>query len=134
MYKTLGWSVTPFGVEAADEEGNDKEFIFEHGRWGLAKPALKRALKVARIVQKDYTSYVGRETVKILETLLSRWSYAKAMLKTTSISLATRRNYIQEAEQVRQILTLLSFGGDIQEVVKYLPDWVTGLTNSLGGP
>lgn len=122
--KKLGYSATALGV-SPETSG---KFIFEHGRWGLMFPALNNAIRSAKKIESESPSTEGQKVIALLESIKSRKSRLSALVKQgLNIFSSSKRNYFKEAKEVRQLLTLLSFGDDISKVSSHLPKWYSDL-------
>lgn len=122
LTRSMGYSTAEL-VEDLETKDN---FLLEYGRWGLAKPSLDKAIKVAKKIEKSHSSRIGLQAIELLKEFQKRWSYIWGVAKSP-LSVVSDRNYVKEARQVRQVLTLLSFGGDVKTVVQFLPEWVKDL-------
>ncbi len=122
--KKMGYSATALGVNP-DTAG---KFIFEHGRWGLMFPALKKAIRSAKKIEASSPSDEGKKVIALLETIQSRKSRLLAVLKQgINVFSKSKKKYLKESQQIRQLLTLMSFGDDISKVSAHLPDWYKAL-------
>ena len=119
-----------FNADLVPEEAgiSESQFRLVKGRWGLALPALNKAIANAEKLNAMHGTATGRETLKVLKTLRDRFSYAQSLMKTV-VSPITRRNYLREAKDVRKVLTLFSFSGDVNKVAEYFPSWLGNISN-----
>jgi hypothetical protein len=102
------------GYKTPEDMQAQESFILA-SRFGLSKNALKKALKAAKEWAQADNSQVNRETVALLEETLRSMNFMNN-------DVTDGRQGIQEARKVRQQLTLLSYEGNIEYAVRYIPE------------
>jgi hypothetical protein len=112
--KALGYR-TPRGMAAGES------FVLAR-RSALSHHALARALKVAQERNLASPSSGNADAVAILQNLSDDFSLAAALASGATSGPKTARERLQKAYEVRQRLTLLSYEGPIEWIVRNIPD------------
>ncbi len=93
----------------------EKSSFFLEERFNLTKHVLDRAIKILELQQTDGLGLVSEEALKILKSTKGKMGF---LLNSAKNGIAG----FKEARKVRQLLTLLSYDGPTELLVKYVPE------------